>query len=632
MIHFAAAYSDAPDWDGNAAAVSRMANAFHRVGLAVQKTDIDDRFAIVHAYGIQPGSAGRELVARRGSRVLTGALSLYNSGALSRQSRPNTHGVPTSDLACLLNLGEPDLAATVRHAVGDFALLSYHLDNNTLEMARDHLGHRSISFARAPGRHLISTSVPALLASQDISRDLDERVLAAYLAIGLPFGSTSFYRAITCLPPATVLRLGDGVKPSPSRYWHPETVSMWTGASEKDVDEAVRSVTTQAVLSRVEGASKIGVQLSGGLDSSLVAAILLNARPDETIISASTALPSSHEGPEQDERRYVERLAHRYPHLSHTFDDGHSFSVLDGAADNDDWLGAPCCLHDYFAGKSLLKQFRKQGVDVCLTGYGGDQFLSIDGEGYLAETFMTARSGAFLRELNRLHRIHEASSADLLYSDLLAAVAPRRFASLWRRRRGRHLFHHSALRDSFVKNRDLEAYANSFGYERYIERPRSMRAVHLGHLSGIEEWPRDGIEGRIGMMHGIEMRSPLLDHRLIETVLSIPSRFKVSSTEGRCLVRRSFADLLPEPILRRPDKGSPFPDIKRRLAAEVPYLRRRFAAFSRNELWSSLVDDRKLDQALVTLQDETDWDISFSALQCVIRPYFLGEFLARHMS
>ena len=134
------------------------------------------------------------------------------------------------------------------------------------------------------------------------------------------------------------------------------------------------------------------------------------------------------------------------------------------------------------------------------------------------------------------------------------------------------------------------------------------------------------------MMHGIEMRSPLLDHRLIETVLSVPSRFKVSSGEGRCLVRRSFADLLPEPILRRPDKGSPFPDIKRRLAAEVPFLRQRFAMFSCNDLWSSLVDSHKLDQALVTLQDETDWDISFSALQCVIRPYFLGEFLARNVS
>jgi asparagine synthase (glutamine-hydrolysing) len=630
MSHFIAVMSDVPHRHGSLNVAHAMASSFRQTGLEVEILPIDNRLAIGHTRGNARAPGGNDWVARGPAHILSGLLALFNRDDITADGRASAGAAACSDMEAVSTLAHRSLKGAAEQLNGDFSLLRYSPSDCRLELARDHLGHCPLYYARSGGLILISTSVPPLIASGMISHDLNEQALAYYVALGAALGSTSYYRDISCVPPGCTVEVKAGRIGNPERFWHPEDVDTIKYRSVAEADESISHTVTRAIVSRVAGTKTTGVRLSGGLDSALVAAVLCGALPDRKVIAVSTVLPEGHTGPEQDERRYVESLSRLYPNLHVSFDDAHGCSVLDGAEDHQEWLAAPVCLHDYFAGKSILREMQRQDVEVCLTGFGGDQFLSADGEGYLPETLLSGKLRDFKSELGRIKRSSGSSMPRVLYSEVLAALAPHWLATFKRRLAQPHPFHGTALRSEFVTAAGLEDHARERGYLKSLHRPRSMRESHLGYLQNVTEWPMHGIAGMIGDAHGIEVRSPLLDRHLIEDVLSVPSHFKVSPQEGRCLIRRTFADILPEDIRHRSSKGSPFPDHKARLRREIPFIRKRFADFRNLDLWNRMIDLQQIERGLSEVKDTSSWEVSFNGLQKVIRPYFLGEFLERY--
>ena len=441
---------------------------------------------------------------------------------------------------------------------GMFALAIWDRRTHRLILARDRIGKKPLYHARTAAGLLFGSEIKALLAWPGIERRPDLAAIDRYLSLGyVPAPNTAFAGVEKLLPAhyLTIAALPDGGlgEPEIARYWRLPTPSA---AKRKqrvgEIREELVHHLEEAVRLRLIADVPLGAFLSGGIDSSAVVAMM--ARSGRGRVKTFSIGFSAKE---YDETGYARMVAQRYGTEHQEFlVEPDAIAVLPQLA----WhygepFADPSAIPTYY-----VAQLARQKVTVALTGDGGDEcFLG----------YRRYRAMRYLSQLDRLPRWSRAGIARTL------AFAPRQWA---RRRRipqicsilgapeSRPAMRYAQTVIYFTDSekaalygdamRPLAAHSSLDLLEPYFAEAESLAAG--ANRADIHTYLPDDLMVKVdvaSMAHGLEARSPFLDHVLMEWAARLPDAIKFKGGVLKALLKSAMAPYLPREILRRPKRG-----------------------------------------------------------------------------
>jgi asparagine synthase (glutamine-hydrolysing) len=451
-----------------------------------------------------------------------------------------------SDTEVIANLYDDAGAACVTRLRGMFAIAVWDERRQELVLIRDRLGKKPIYYAETPGGLYFASEIQPLASVPGLSREIDERAVDLYLTYSYIPSPWSIYRAIRKLPPAHLLRASGG-KLSLERYWQP-SFEPKLGLDYREAKDELLRLFTESVRLRLVSDVPLGVFLSGGVDSSAVAAVMSTISPGP-IKTFSIGFPDP---------RYNE-LAHARVVARHYRTEHHEWMVEPQALDV-----LPQIVRTYgepYGDSSAiptwyLSRLARSHVTVALNGDGGDELFGgypwhrvIPGLDRMASFAVPslmrgiARMGILprrARTLAELLSMTEAERVQRLRSFLTSS--------------GRERLYHPEFRDRVDRSADryLEEVYDPGSLDRY---DRVFRMDLLSYL------PDDLLVkvDRASMAHGLECRSPLLDHLLLEFACRLPAEWKIRRGRSKHIFKDAVSSLFPRGFLDRPKMGFSIP-------------------------------------------------------------------------
>jgi asparagine synthase (glutamine-hydrolysing) len=497
---------------------------------------------------IVPGEPPR-LIADPPAAEVEGCSVLFrgyvaNPADLAAEARRRGHPRPPSSDAERLALAFRWWGAELpRHVLGEYAVAVYDPGERTLLLAHDELGLVPLFYAAAPGAVHFGSPLEDVVAEVGVG-ELDEEYVADYFALGEHFGDRTPYAAIRRL------------RPGESVVWRDGRVSRHDVRTLADVrplrlrdprEYAARlgELVREGVLAALPAEGRTWCELSGGLDSSTVLSVASRAGVPG-LEAVSLVFPRSHRA---DERKWIRYVLEEHPVPWNPVDADavRPFTELPEA-----FFGEPCeGLVTCGVGRACGDLFRERGVDVVLTGQGGDAvFLGDVPKPY------------FLADLLRRGRVVEAWRRA---RDWGRASYDHRPPSYW-------LIHFGAppglrhLRGEALEHRRVEipwAVASFAAAAGLRERGKASPAPGYATVAEsyhMERVMRNALAVAVHRAHaaaGAEYRHPLLYRPLLELMLSAPWEEKYRPGADRALQRRALEGVVPDRTLRRLDKRGP---------------------------------------------------------------------------
>src|SRR5262245_6274769 len=445
----------------------------------------------------------------------------------------------TGDTPVIRHLYEEHGLRFAGHLSGIFAIALWDAARERLVLARDHVGKKPLVYARLPdGSLAFASEVKALLQLPAVRREVDPVALDSYLALQYVPGGTGF-RGVEKLPPGHLLVAENGaVRVEPFAEFR-----ELEARSDDDWLELVRMEVTGAVERRLVADVPLGALLSGGIDSSIVVA-LMAAASGQPVRTFTVGFGE----PRYDERRYARAVADRFAtrHTEVVLEPDVQATLPRLAEAYDEPHGDEAALPLF-----LICQAARSEVTVALTGDGGDESFG-SYERYLAHR-LAARvpalgAGTAARTLRRLSREPRSSAARAArFLETVATPEGERYGRLM---------------EVFPASLRAELWEPEF-----VARPQPAAEL-LGPAGGTGVDALQRLDMRTylpgdlllkadiaSMAHSLELRSPLLDRRVLELGVSLPDRLKLSGRQGKAALRRAFALQLPPDVARRGKTG-----------------------------------------------------------------------------
>ncbi len=484
---------------------------------------------------------------------------IYNFRELRTELEGRGHRFRSdSDTETIVHLYEEEGAECVRRLDGMFAFALWDARTQALLLARDRLGEKPL-FYWHDGRSLVFGSEPkALMQDHAIPAEPDEEAIDHYLTYGYVPAPWSAFKEVRKLAPAHYLVARAG-QVEVTRYWS-LSYNPKREESEAALTEELDYLLGRAVERRLVADVPIGAMLSGGLDSSAVVALMRRATS-----GGIKTFSIGFDQPEYDERRYARSVAT-------VFGTEHQELIVrpDAAA------LLPRLVYHYnepFADSSALptwclSEMARTGVTVALSGDGGDEsFL-----GY--ERYGASRLAGRLDRIPRPLRELAVRGAGCLVSGSARSSTTRlrRFASGLAtdpvRRYGRWisvtLDEHKAdlYTEDFARRRACDGSEfgdSSLGLleRRWAESDAVSAVERLAHTDIAMYLPDDLLVKTdiASMAHSLEVRSPFLDHHVVEFAARLPVAMKLRGRTGKYLLKRAMASRLPQTVLHRRKAG-----------------------------------------------------------------------------
>jgi len=515
------------------------------VGLAMRRLSIIDL------------SGGRQpIFTEDGSKVIVFNGEIYNYQDLRRGLVARGHTIRSAgDTETVLHLYEergPDCVSPLR---GMFAFAIWDASTETLLLARDRFGIKPLYVVTAPWGIAFASELKALHAARLTSRELDWEALDTYFQLGYIPAPASPFADVRKLEPGHTLvwrRQGDVAT---CRYWH---FPLDGAPSPRDPEARVREWLDGSVAAHLVSDVPVAVFLSGGLDSSAVAASMAVAG---NAPHAFTARYSGSGATAADETDLARALASRY---------GAELTLVDIRPDiRNIFEPIVAALDEPHADDSaiptwLLSQAVGSRYKVALTGIGGDELFA----GYRRHIGLLAAE-RYAKLPAGVRRIAGAASRLLpeprngtLGIDRLKrflrsgnGAVPDRFLGLMSRlSNGERLaLYTPSLRTHITGDAASTRFREVFAAQG---RPAGLAAgLYLDYMTFL---PDDilALSDRLAMAHSLEVRVPFVDHLLVEAVFPIPQRVKIGPWwQGKRLLRRALRPRLPADHLRAPKRG-----------------------------------------------------------------------------
>ncbi len=476
---------------------------------------------------------------------------IYNFHELRRELEARGARFRTvSDTEVILKAYEADGPACVERLRGMFAFAILDERQRRLLLARDRAGIKPLVYAWDGRRLLFGSEIKAILQDPRVDRDLDQEALGDYLTYHYVPAPRTIFRAVRKLPPASTLLLPlDGGEPVISEYWRLRFAPD-RHVTESEWIERLRTHLADAVRSHMVSDVPIGAFLSGGVDSSTVVALMAQASA-APIRTFSIGFDEA----DFDELRFARQVATRYgtDHYELVVKPS-ALEVLPKLAWHfDEPFADSSAIPTYYVSK-----ITREHVTVALSGDGGDENFA----GYRRY----ARAVALHERLDRgaavlLRPLFRAAASALpvgapgqAYAGLLGAGPIDRYRRLIAYQRRETL--RRLLSDDLSALARSAASADTFA--RLAARSGAPDYVTALQYVDVHTYLPGDILTKVdltSMAVSLESRVPLLDHKLMEFVATIPSSLKLRNGTGKYLLKRAMATSLPVEILTRRKMG-----------------------------------------------------------------------------
>jgi asparagine synthase (glutamine-hydrolysing) len=445
----------------------------------------------------------------------------------------------TGDTPILPHLYEESGPHFVERLRGMFALALWDSGRERLVLARDRLGKKPLLWTRLPdGTLAFASELKALLRLPQVSREIDLDAIDAYLALQYVPGNQTGLRGIHKLAPGHVL-VAEGETERIERYWRPEPAEPST--HEAEWLERVRATVGAAVRERLVADVPLGALLSGGIDSTIVVALMAQAS-SQPVRTFTVGFPDAR----YDERAYARAVASRYGtvHEEVEIEEDIASTLPRLAATFDEPLGDEAAFPTF-----LIAEQARRHVTVALAGDGGDEAFA-GYERYIAHRLTEripgrlAQGGAAALRLLPAARREPRSSLfrATRFLDVASAPAGERYARLM------EVFHVELRRELWSDARQAQQ----------VRLEQSRPGITGLQLLDIETYlPGDLLlkADLASMAHSLELRSPFLDHDVVALGLALPDSLKTHGREGKVALRRAFAPDLPAEVAGRGKSG-----------------------------------------------------------------------------
>jgi asparagine synthase (glutamine-hydrolysing) len=512
---------------------------------------------------------------------------IYNHADLRRQLEPLGHRYRTrSDTETIVHAYEAWGEDCVTRFRGMFAFALWDARQQRLLLARDRLGVKPLYWTIVGTRLYFGSEIKAILASRAVRPRLREAALPELLSMRSLAGDETLFAGIRTLMPGHLLSFAGG-RATLRRYWTiPRPAARPAPRNAADDVRQFRALLEESVRLRLMSDVPLGVFLSGGLDSSAIAALMapMMGRPLDTF-SVGFADRSC------NELAYSREVARSLGAHAHevVMDDRDFFGALPRLV----WHEDEPIAHPSSVSLHVVSTLARQRVKVVLTGEGSDELLA--GYGRYPRALLNWRAGAFysrvpapLRALvaggvrrlpGKAGRYARRSflaidqAPELHFFDNFAAINLQRLRQLLSPRLA------SDVRSSCV-------YAGVLSRFNEPDRGTALDRLLYADLGTylVELLMK---QDQMSMSASIESRVPFLDHHLVEFAAALPPERKLSGFTTKRILRDAVADVVPASVLSRSKMGFPVPFAR--------WMRGRWNDVARDVL----LDRRSLERDLV---------------------------------
>jgi len=488
---------------------------------------------------------------------------IYNFLELKKLLEAKGHRFRTrSDTESIIHGYEEWGEGVIERLRGMFAIALWDARKRKIVLVRDRIGKKPLYYCLDKDRLFFASELKALLADPNLEKAIDPEALDCYLSFGYVPSPFSIFKAVKKLPPGHYA-VHNGSRFSIRRYWNLDMEHTEPASSRERTFNELKSLFDDCVKTRLISDVPLGAFLSGGVDSSAVVSSMALLKGQEAVKTASIGFSDK----KFDELEYARIVADLY-RTDHT-----EFVVNPDALeviDNIVWH-----LDEPFADASAIPTYyvskmARQKVKVVLSGDGGDETFA----GYVQRYYMNRLEDNIRKRVPRSFREKVLGPISKVYPKLDSLPRPLRLKTFL-----------SNLSRSFE-----EAYFRDMSFyflpemKQKLYRPESLAAVKnfnafdvLGiHFKAnqnpdvttrvqyvdIETYlPEDILVkvDRMSMAHSLEVRSPLLDHKLIEYAGLLPSSVKLKGMESKYILKKIMEDRLPKTILYRKKQGFSIP-------------------------------------------------------------------------
>jgi asparagine synthase (glutamine-hydrolysing) len=486
----------------------------------------------------------------------------YNFPAMHAELQGRGHHFRTkSDTECIVHYYEDEGDACVQRLRGMFAFALWDDKKRRLLLARDRLGKKPLYYTIQDGTLYFGSELSALLAALPHRPAINLEAMDLYLSLQYIPEPLTIYDGIHKLPAAHTLVWENGAARL-QRYWDYAYQPKWT-ASEDELAEELRVRLREAVKMRLLSEVPLGAHLSGGLDSSIVVALM-----SEFASGPVKTFSAGFEEQNYSELPYARAVAEKYgtDHHEFTLTYGDIPATLEKLAYH---FGEP------FADASAiplyhLSRLTREHVTVALNGDGGDEDFAgyqrywLDGFAnvyaraphFLTRSLVPSIAG-FLPDrsdrpvgqslVNGFKRLEQIPEIDARASILRwgSYFSPRQRAALWK----------PDLWRAFHPDNAQAWLARHFDSIQGSYLDRTLYTDLHTYLPGDLLVKAD----RMTMAASLEGRSPFLDHEIVEWAARVPDHLKVRARSGKYLLKKAFASYLPEKIRGRGKQGFGIP-------------------------------------------------------------------------
>lgn len=438
----------------------------------------------------------------------------------------------------------------IDHFDGMFAFAIWDETEQGLFVARDRFGEKPFYYSFNGQQFVFASELKALWAA-GIPRKPNQQMLFNFITIGYTDNPSrpeeTFFENIFKLPAASTLYYTPATRELViEKYWDIDVAAQKKEIRDNEAIEQFRDLFSASVKRRMRSDVAIGTSLSGGLDSSSIAATLSSIIGQGTPTKSFTTFTAVFPDFAKDESGYASQVAKQFGLQQRTVEIGVNDFV-------NDWEKFLHFQEEPFGSASAYAQYKvfelakQEQVKVLLDGQGADETLAGYTKyykWYWQELFLKRKllaSGELkaARQMGVSEQFSFKNVIAALFPDIASAVLEKQYLA--------HALRQEDLSKDFVQLQSKEAYYSAPGIF-------SLNGVLYFNtcMHGLEELLR--LADRNAMAHGRELRLPFLDHTLIEFIFALPSHFKIRKGWTKWLLRQSMNDVLPKEITWRKNK------------------------------------------------------------------------------
>jgi len=479
--------------------------------------------------------ASQPMKSAEGNLIITYNGEIYNFKKIKEQLKDKYSFKSDSDTEVILAAYQEWGGKCVEYFEGIFALAIWDEKNKELFLARDHIGVKPLYYFWDGNKFIFSSEIKAIL-EHDVSRILDKDAFNLYLRVLYVPGPKTMFKDISKLMPAHRATLKNNQFVI-ERYWE-ESNEKPVEKSKKELARELKNEICQATKKQLISDRPLGIYLSGGFDSTSILNCVTKIRDKVNTFSAGYELNEEEENKKfNDDAELAKKTADYYKadHNNLYISENNLLEDLEKIV----WhLDEPIANPTTVAMFSLAK-FTKQKVSVVLAGDGGDELFG----GYKRYRY-SKMVEAYNKLPQWLRKLLNLNKKFKRIDNLLGFAMFQRF-----------MFQKKSLLDQVVKKSYINNYPQEFFNYNW---KKGENFVDSFMRTDRSTWLVDEClmrTDKMGMAHGLEIRVPLLDKRVVEMANRIPVSNKVNVFNTKIILKEAFKRELPSFLYYQPKRG-----------------------------------------------------------------------------